>query len=291
MLNRIKEIYDNNENVIAYLNKMDSKEENRLEDILISYDFQAGTYTKGYKSNPAIKDSYCDHLAAIINEISEYNSILEVGVGEATTLAVTLSKLNHIPEKSFGFDISWSRIKYAKKFVKELGIMNVDLFTGDLFNMPLKDNSIDIVYTSHSIEPNGGREEEALIELYRVTNKYLILLEPAYEFANDEAKSRMEEHGYITTLFQTAKDLGYDIVEHRLFEVSANPLNPTGLIIIKKDGTGNVNDPICCPVTKTDFVVKDNAYYSPESLLVYPVIDGVPCLLAQNAVVATKFLE
>ncbi len=291
MLNRIKEIYDNNENVIDYLKKVDNSKENSLEDILISYDFQAGAYTRGYKNNPENKDLYCGYLAEVINDLSEYNSILEVGVGEATTLAVTLSKLNHLPENSYGFDISWSRIKYAKKFINELGVKNVDLFTGDLFNIPLKDDSIDIVYTSHSIEPNGGREEEALQELYRVTNKYLILLEPAYEFANDEARARMKKHGYVTDLFQTAKNLGYDIIEHKLFGISANPLNPTGLMIIKKGGSEKIINPICCPVTKTDLIIKNNSYYSPESLLAYPIIDEVPCLLAQNAVVATKFLD
>ena len=77
-----------------------------------------------------------------------------------------------------------------------------------MFNLPLLDNSIDIVYTSHSMEPNGGHEEELLAELYRVTNNYLILLEPAYEFASEEARARMRKHGYVTNLYETAKRLG-----------------------------------------------------------------------------------
>lgn len=291
MLNRIKEIYNNNENIIAHLKKVNKSEENSLEDILISYDFQAGTYTKGYKENPDNKNLYCTHLAKVIDNLNVKGSILEVGVGEATTMGVMLSKLISRPKNAYGFDLSWSRIKYAKTFLDELKIKNVELFTGDLFNMPLKDGSIDIVYTSHSVEPNGGREEEALRELYRVTNKYLVLLEPSYELAAEEAKNRMKQHGYVTKLYETAKRLGYNIIEHRLFEVSANPLNPTGLIIIKKEGTEQVVNPICCPVTKTDFVLKDNAYYSPESLLAYPIIGGIPCLLEQNAIVATKFLD
>jgi ubiquinone/menaquinone biosynthesis C-methylase UbiE len=33
-----------------------------------------------------------------------------------------------------------------------------DLVVADLFHIPFADNSVDVVYTSHSLEPNGGRE-------------------------------------------------------------------------------------------------------------------------------------
>ncbi|OMP65827.1 methyltransferase domain-containing protein [Domibacillus epiphyticus] len=291
LLKKIKEIYEENENIIAYLKTFNNEDKNSLEDILISYDFQAGSYIKGYENNPSVKNAYCDYLSQIINNIGEYDSILEAGVGEATTLGVTLSKLEKKPNNSYGFDISWSRIKYAEKFIKNKNLNNVHLFTGDLFNTPLKDNSIDIVYTSHSIEPNGGREEEALKELYRITNKYLILLEPSFELADETARTRMKEHGYVTNLYETANNMGYKILEHRLFEVSSNPLNPTGLLIIEKEAGETVANPMCCPVTKTDIILKNNAYYSQDSLLAYPIINNIPCLLPQNAIIATKFLD
>jgi len=130
--------------------------------------------------------------------------------------------------------------------------MDSFLFMGDLFNIPLADNSIDIVYTSHSLEPNSGREKEALLELMRVTKKYLILLEPAYEFASIKAQKRMEKHGYIKNLHSTAMFLGLNVIEHRLFDVHSNSLNPTGLMIIEKDSKNNkvVHNPLICPITK-----------------------------------------
>ncbi|WP_455655394.1 hypothetical protein [Phascolarctobacterium sp.] len=60
-----------------------------------------------------------------------------------------------------------------------------------------------------------------------VANQYLILMEPAYELADEEAQARMKKHGYITELYKTAVELGYDIVEYSLYEMCANPLNPT----------------------------------------------------------------
>ena len=45
---------------------------------------------------------------------------------------------------------------------------------GDMFNLPITDDSIDLVYTVHALEPNGGKEKEALKELYRITKKYLM---------------------------------------------------------------------------------------------------------------------
>jgi ubiquinone/menaquinone biosynthesis C-methylase UbiE len=291
MLNRIKQIYLENKNIIKYLKELDGAEINSIEDIMISYDFQAGSYIQAYKNNSSLKEKYCSYLANIIENLANYDSILEVGVGEGTTLGPLMNSLKKQPNKCYGFDISWSRIKYAKKFLSELDINNVQLFTGDLFCTPLKDNSIDIVYTSHSIEPNGGNEKEALIELYRITNKYLILLEPSYEFANEEARKRMLYHGYITNLYSTAKELGYDVIAHRLFEISENPLNPTGLIIIRKESELKTLNPLCCPITKTSILKKNNVYFSQASLLAYPIIDEIPCLLQQNAIIATKFLD
>jgi len=129
------------------------------------------------------------------------------------------------------------------------------------------------------------------MELYRITNKYLVLLDPSYEFANEEARSRMISHGYITNLYKTAIDLGLNVVEHKLFDMHINPLNLTGLMIIKKDKSTHALEPFACPLTKTNIIKKNNAYFFQESLLAYPIIDDIPCLLPQNAIVTTKFLE
>ncbi len=292
ILNRIKDLYDRNENIMKYLRSLDASTVNSIEDIAISYDFQAGAYTESYQKDPSVRNEIGYYLAKLIQSLGHCSSLLEAGVGEATTLGPTIKQLTTIPDKCYGFDISWSRIKYARKFLlNEIHLTDAELFVGDLFRTPLKDNSIDIVYTNHSIEPNGGKEREALEELYRITNKYLILLEPSYEFANEQARNRMIEHGYITQLYSAAKELGYDIAEHRLFDVVSNPLNPTGLLIIEKKEHDKIADPLCCPITKTDLIRKNNALFSPESLLAYPIIDQIPCLMQQHAIVATKFLD
>ena len=56
----------------------------------------------------------------------------------------------------------------------------------------MPDKSVDVVYTAHSLEPNGGRELEAVKELLRITSKRLILIEPSYELADKECKIRMK---------------------------------------------------------------------------------------------------
>ncbi len=182
-------------------------------------------------------------------------------------------------------------MKFAKELSKDFNLNKINLFTANLFEIPLLDNSIDIVYTSHSIEPNGGKEEEALKELMRITKKYLILLEPSFEFANDEAKARMKKHGYVTELYSTAKNLNYKIVEHRLFDYSANPLNPTGLIIIEKEQNNSNSANLVCPISHTELMkYNESLLYSKESFLAYPVIEGIPCLLKENSILATHLL-
>jgi len=290
-LQKIKELYSKGENIIQYLKRIGNNEKNTIEDILISYDFQSGSYIQGFSKNKEYLEKYCSALAKLINEIDNVQSIIEVGVGEATTLNMLIKYLKNKPSNILGFDISWSRLKFGQELLKDFNISNVNLFTANLFEIPLPDNSIDIVYTSHSIEPNGGKEENALKELYRITKNYLILLEPSFEFANEEAKARMKKHGYVTELYSTTKRLNYKIIEHRLFDYSSNPLNPTGLIIIEKKESSSNNPNLVCPISQIELLkYSDSLLYSKESFLAYPIIEGIPCLLKENSILATHLL-
>lgn len=297
ILDKIKDIYDNGENVIQYLKNIEGNSENTIEDIMISYDFQAGSYYNGYKNNKQRYDSYHDKIAEIlgiyINDIKNC-VLMEAGIGEATTLGPVMKRIgiNNV-DKIYGFDISWSRVKYAKKFLGEL-LENdaVNLFVGDMFNIPIKDNSIDILYTAHAIEPNGGKEKEILQELYRVTSKYLVLFEPAYELADEESKKRMESHGYITNLYNTALELGYNVKSYELLGVSMNQKNPTGVMVIEKsevNGETKEDTVFCDPISKKILKFVDNVAYCESSMLMYPIILDIPCLIKSNAIIGTKF--
>ena len=48
MIRRVKDIYDNNGNIMEYFRNMEKRDYNTTDDILISYDFQAGTYSEDY---------------------------------------------------------------------------------------------------------------------------------------------------------------------------------------------------------------------------------------------------
>lgn len=76
-------------------------------------------------------------------------------------------------------------MSYSRHFCKKAMFKKINLFVADMFKMPIADDAVDVVYTVHSMEPNGGREEELLDELYRITGKYLILVEPDYERASN----------------------------------------------------------------------------------------------------------
>jgi len=284
----IKELYEKGENIIKYLRGLELSDQNSFEDILISYDLQSGTYVDSYFKNKDFKDNYASAIASVINNLAgsdKFKTILEIGVGEATTLAPLIKNLDLDVDMAYGLDISLSRLLFGNAFAKFMGIEKIQLFTANLFKIPLPDNSIDIVYTSHSIEPNGGREKEALKELYRIAGRYVVLLEPSYDMADDKGKIRMKKNGYITNLPLHASELGYSIIERRPFDHIINPLNPTELLIIEKHNVKKNDAVFVCPWTgkKLDLINK-NQLYSKESGYIYPVINDIPCLCPENAI-------
>lgn len=288
--------YARGENAMAYARAMTGSPENLAESVLIAYDLQAGSYVADARARPKYYETWHRQLALILDRVmTERSSILEVGCGEATTLAGTLVHLAVRPARALGFDISWSRIAQGQAWLREKQVA-ARLFTADLFEIPLDDESIDVVYTSHSIEPNGGREEAAIRELLRVARRAVVLVEPIYELANEAAKARMVQHGFVRGLKDAALHTGAKIADYRLLEVTENPLNPSGLIILEKSpgsspdprGTDRESGVIWrCPLTHTPLVECADVFISVQAGLVYPVLRGVPMLRRQHAIVAS----
>lgn len=190
-----------------------------------------------------------------------------------------------------GFDISWSRVNVGRQWLREQSVEG-HLFVADLFNIPLAENSIDLVYSCHSLEPNGGREKEAIRECLRVARNAVVLVEPSYELANAEARERMERHGYVKGLRQAAESLGARIAAFQLLKEIGNPLNPSGVLVLEKEGGTRLAPTAVpqwrCPISSAPLCDCGDVFAAPEVGLVYPVVREIPMLRGEHAIVASK---
>ena len=212
---------------------------NTSEIIEVCYELQTGEYQKKWANEElsSFYERFTKEIADIILNFNIPKSILEAGIGEATTFVKVLKHLNIKNLDAFGFDISWSRTFFAKKLIEKEKI---------------------------SIEPNRGNEENILKELYRVAKNYLILFEPDYENTTEDNRSRMDSLGYARGLEYISKKLHYDVVYRGKFENNLNEKNPTTIIVIKKDNNFNQNNSyFACPFNKTEIIKdeKENLYF------------------------------
>jgi SAM-dependent methyltransferase len=267
---------------------------NNLLATLVAYDLQAGSYISAARAHSENNRRWCRQLAGLLaGVLDEGDSIMEVGVGEATTLAGVLAETGAKVGLAFGFDVSWSRVAEGRKWLAETG-QEASLFVADLLNIPLADGSVDVVYSSHSLEPNRGKEEEALRECLRVARKAVVLVEPIYELASADAQARMRHHGYVEGLRETAEKLGAEVVDYRLLDYAPNPLNPSGVLCLRKAGVaecGGVESRVAiwrCPMTGVELETGSEFFYASEVGLAYPVLRGIPMLRAEHGIVASK---
>jgi len=292
----LRSAFARKENVMARARQLAGKTDNSVLATLVAYDLQAGSYVASARANPTYRSEWANQLAELICPFLGYGDrLLEVGVGEATTLAYVAQALSSKKPRMLGFDVSWSRVAVARSFVCEKSV-DARLFVADLFRIPLADQSVDVVYSSHSLEPNGGREEEAIAECLRVARKAVVLVEPIYELAPKEAQARMESHGYVRDLMGCAKRLGADVHSLRLLDLNANPLNPSGALILKIPGCDGKGLPTIeagweCPLTSLPLQECDDLFLSVDSGLAYPVMRGIPLLRQEHAVVASRLIS
>lgn len=296
-LKKLRKIYENGGNILSYIKENTGNIGNSAEAIAISYDLQAGSYIKFSENNPEYENERARVYSDIINSLGNNNSIVEVGIGEGTTFANVIPRLNSHYSARAGFDISFSRVKLCQNYLSKKNIDNGFIFMANLFHSPIKSSSIDIVYTNHALEPNGLNEIAALKELYRITKKYLVLFEPYFDTKKGIVNNHINKHGYVKNLYAIAKELGYKVIDCReLFTSNPTSANNTGLILIEKKCPGcnehaDSDIALVCPITGESLEMVKGNLYSRESMLLYPVVDGVACLLPDNAIIATRYLD
>ena len=288
-----KSVYQKGENVTQFLRTKLGSENNTSEIIEIAYDLQAGSYIENLKSDPVRQERYATDLSGILNEhLTPGDSLLDVGTGEITTLTLVLNKLVVELAEIFAFDISWSRLSVGMGFHRENRKIKFPLktFVADMKEIPLHDKCVDVVTSSHALEPNRADLEILLLELFRITKKKLVLFEPSYELNSEEGKARMDRLGYVRDIEGVVSKLGGKVLDiTRVFDRNI-PLNPTACYIIEPpiQNTKHFETVTFC-VPGTNFKLEADGQYlfSKDTGLLFPIIDGIAVLKNISAILAT----
>lgn len=268
---------------------------NTSEIIELAYDIQTGSYTKYALENQERFLQYGYTLANGLNEILEENStLLDIGSGELTTLSFVYNQLQFKPQKIIASDLSWSRLKEGSHFFSEHAkdvSSKVELICANMSFLPYPSKSIDVVTSSHALEPNGAILTDILRELFRVTKRYLVLYEPSYEKNSAEGRERMDRLGYIKNIEQTVETLGGKLVDFSLLEKPDNPLNPTAKYVIIPQNAmteiGSKQSNFTAPGTNYPLIKRENFWVSEELGLAYPVLENIPLLRRSKGILAT----
>jgi hypothetical protein len=104
----IRDLYARGEKVVAWLRSREGAAANSQTTILYSYDAQAGSYV-ALLAGPAhaeLKSRIGRHLAVVLDELQP-ESLLDAGVGEATTLVPVLTAIAKAPRDVFAFEFPW----------------------------------------------------------------------------------------------------------------------------------------------------------------------------------------
>ncbi|WP_412775778.1 class I SAM-dependent methyltransferase [Thalassospira lucentensis] len=289
-----KEVYKNGENITQYLRNKFNETENTSEIIEIAYDLQAGSYISAVQNNLHKAQLYANELGSILNQhIESGDTLLDVGAGELTTLTFVLNTLDVELTNVLAFDISWSRLKKGNEFYlqnKKLNI-NVDTFVADIKEIPLHEKCVDVVTSSHALEPNGKNLSQLLNELFRVAKRKLVLFEPSYELNSNEGKKRMNSLGYIKGVEDEVTKLGGKVTDIIPITNAGNPLNPTACYVIEpplSNSSIELDYPVfCVPGTNYKLNVSDYFLVSEDTGLLFPVLEEIPILRSKAAILAT----
>ncbi len=157
-------------------------------------------YQKHLNTNPFQRfliNNFYKGLVRIVGPLKP-KKILDVGCGEGFTLfRLETNKIGEILE---GVDNSDDALAFARKLHPSFNTKK-----GDIYELPYQDNSFDLLICTEVLE-HLINPDKALLELKRVTNKYLILSvpnEPFFILAN------LLRGKYVKTLGNDPEHIGH----------------------------------------------------------------------------------
>jgi len=110
---------------------------------------------------------------SILKYVNPNENVLDIGCGEGVLAILAAEKGARIT----ACDISEPNITKAKELAKGKGLENINFLLADAENLPFKDNSFDLVISSHVLE-HLPDFQKGLREIKRVTKKKAIIALP-----------------------------------------------------------------------------------------------------------------
>lgn len=110
----------------------------------------------------------CANPVALANP-QKGETVLDLGSGGGIDVFISSKYVGEIG-KVYGLDMTDEMLKLANKNKEKMGVKNVEFLKGYIENIPLKDETIDVV-TSNCVINLCESKEEALREAYRVLKK------------------------------------------------------------------------------------------------------------------------
>ncbi|MFA6185080.1 MAG: methyltransferase domain-containing protein [Candidatus Shapirobacteria bacterium] len=160
--------YDYRDEILRTLPKL--SEEKILSHKKWEYFYKKWQEKKSYlKEYEDVRKNYLINGGGQIERESKLNKetiYLEIGCGSFFLGQILAKKCKLV----IGIDFSLKGLKIARQMLKDQGIKNFILIHGDVFKIPLKNKSVNLIYGGGVIE-HFQKTEECLRELFRVTSK------------------------------------------------------------------------------------------------------------------------
>lgn len=179
------------------------------------------------------------HLSYIFSEIDsllKYKNkvtILEVGCGNCINVFEILKKYGELVELH-GVDISSNRIGNAKKHFGS-ALDGANLIVASITEKTSFDNNqFDLVYSMFCLEQISYDIKPALLEMYRIANNKIVMLEPVFENGTFLQKIYLIVSDHTRILLKSIKELGLPLEKNDILDLQFNPSNQSSILIIDK---------------------------------------------------------